>query len=166
MDPRVGEVMAERGAKVRDLFEGRRRAEEPQPEPAPDQALWRFVKESVDAWDRTMTPVFDTWLKHEGVVDPAGRVLTAASRARGAQQRVLRGLWRELGLPTRSAQERLLAAVQRLETRVVDQQETIAELRAELKAERLRRLPLDQAPAALEAKVHEPEVSGKRDGER
>lgn len=160
--------MAEQGAKVRDLFEGRPRAQEPESEPAAEQAMWRALKESVDSWDRKMAPVFDTWLKHDGVVDAAGRGLTAASRARAVQQRILRGLWRELGLPTRSAQERLLAAVQRLETRVIDQQETIAELRAELKSERFRHLPGTRTSPegrSLEG-ADETAVSRKRDGER
>ncbi|MEM6959870.1 MAG: hypothetical protein AAF411_26470 [Myxococcota bacterium] len=122
-------------AKVRSLFDVNPRPDAASPERGESgtKALWQFVKESADAWDRTMTPVFDAWLKSPSVVVPAGRVLSAAARVRSVQQRSMGALWRGLGLPTRSGQERTLAEIHRLESRIAEHEITVEELRDQLR---------------------------------
>ncbi len=82
-------------------------------------------KKGFDAWENAAAKVNEVWLKSPLVLTPAGAVLTAAMKAKAAQDRALASFWGSVGLPTKRDQERSLHLLNKLESRILDLEEKL-----------------------------------------
>jgi hypothetical protein len=94
------------------------------PRRPPPPAAWRLW---FDAWEPKAAAAWDGALRRPWVVEPVAATLTALARANTIRAEVTRRIWRACGLATRHDQDRLLFALQRLESRILDLEERIAD---------------------------------------
>lgn len=88
---------------------------------------WEEWKKGFDAWEDSTAKLMEVWLKSPFVLGPSGAMLTAAMKAKVAGDKAAAAWWGGLGLPTKRDQERMLHAVQRLESRLLDLEERLDE---------------------------------------
>ncbi|MDB4928707.1 MAG: hypothetical protein JWM10_1191 [Myxococcaceae bacterium] len=94
-------------------------------------AAWDGWKKGFDAWEDRTAKRLETALRSPRVLRPGGALLTAAMRSKSAVDGAMAAWWSALGLPTRRDQERAQHALNQLQSRLIDLEEEIAELRAE-----------------------------------
>ncbi|MCC7539604.1 MAG: hypothetical protein IT379_25505 [Deltaproteobacteria bacterium] len=92
---------------------------------------WEDWKKGFDAWEGSTAKLLEAWMRSPFVLGPSGAMLTAAMKAKTASDRAAATWWGSLGLPTKRDQERTLHALQRLESRLLDLEEQLADARAE-----------------------------------
>ena len=92
---------------------------------------WELFKESYDAWERAVSPVFETMLRSANLLEPGGSLLGAMTQWRAQQQRMAEAWWSLFGLPTRSDQQRTLHALHELQSRLIDLEERLHDLEAQ-----------------------------------
>lgn len=95
---------------------------------------WESWKKGFDAWEDATAKHLEAWLRSPLVLGPGGAALTAAMRAKRAADGALGAWWSAVGLPTRRDQERSLHALNQLQSRLIDLEETLAEMRAQQRA--------------------------------
>jgi hypothetical protein len=93
--------------------------------------LWDGWKKGFDAWEDRTARHLETVLRSPLVLGPGGALLTAAMRSKSAVDGAMEAWWSAVGLPTRRDQERSLHALNQLQSRLIDLEESVAELRAE-----------------------------------
>ncbi len=93
---------------------------------------WDSWKKSFDHWEERTAKLLEVSLKSPFVLRPAARALSASLRAKAATDKLGAYVIAHLGLPTKADQERTLHAIYRLESRLIDLEEKLAEARAEL----------------------------------
>ncbi|MEM1414774.1 MAG: hypothetical protein AAGH15_07730 [Myxococcota bacterium] len=100
--------------------------------PNPFDALkgWELFKESYDAWERAVSPWFETWLRSANLLEPGGSLLGTMTQWRTQQQRMIAAWWSLFGLPTRNDQQRTLHAIHELQSRLIDLEEKLHDLEA------------------------------------
>lgn len=81
---------------------------------------WEFWKKGFDAWENATAKYLEIALKSPLVLEPAGAMLTAAMKAKVAQDDAWARLWNGMGLPSRRDQERLMHALNQLNSKVID----------------------------------------------
>ena len=86
---------------------------------------WDQFKKGFDRWENTTASYLETVMKNRSVLEPAGRLLSAAFRVRARVNGTLSGAWESLGLPTRRDQERTLHALNQLQSRLLDLEEKL-----------------------------------------
>lgn len=87
---------------------------------------WETWKQGFTAWEHATSQFAEQLLTNPTVLRPAGAMLTATMKAKAATNRVTRGLWSALGLPTREDQLRSLHKLNQLESRILDLEEQLA----------------------------------------
>ena len=92
--------------------------------------VWDAWKKSFDVWEATTAQYLEQWIKSPFVLGPAGAMLTMAMKSKTAGDRATETFWSTVGLPTRRDQERTLHALNQLQSRILDLEEMLAELRA------------------------------------
>ena len=90
---------------------------------------WETWKKSFDIWEKSTAGLMDSWLRSPVVLEPAGGVLTAMMKAKAMSDRAASAWWGSLGLPTKRDQERALHALNELESKLLDLEERIEDLR-------------------------------------
>ena len=93
---------------------------------------WDAFKKSFDVWEDETAKYLESWLRSPLVLGPGGAMLTAAMRTKSAVDGAVDTWWSTVGLPTRRDQERSLHALNQLQSRLMDLEETLADLRAQL----------------------------------
>ncbi len=89
--------------------------------------IWTNYKKAFYAWEGATAKFTEELLKSPFVLQPAGKVLSAAMRAKADADRRTATWWSGLGLPTRADQERMLHAINQLHSRIHDLEEQLAE---------------------------------------
>jgi len=89
--------------------------------------IWETWKKGFDAWENATAKYLEVVLSSPLVLEPAGRMLTMVARAKVAQDDFFSNAWHAVGLPSRRDQERLMHAVNQLNSRVLDAEEDLAE---------------------------------------
>ena len=90
---------------------------------------WDLFKKYFDAWEGQTAKLMESWMKSPLVLEPAGAWLTAMMKARAASDRALATAWGNIGLPTKRDQERTLHALNQIQSRLIDLEEELAELK-------------------------------------
>ncbi len=88
---------------------------------------WDAWKKSFDTWEDATAKLFGEWLKSPLVLQPSGAMLTAAMKAKAAGDRAAAAWWGALGLPTKRDQERMMHAVNQMQSRILDLEEKLAD---------------------------------------
>jgi hypothetical protein len=97
---------------------------------------WDAWKKGFDAWEDATARHLEAWMRSPLVLRPGAEALSAAMRAKRAVDGALGGAWSALGLPTRREQERAQHSLNELQSRLMDLEETLAEMRAEQQTSR------------------------------
>ena len=100
---------------------------------------WDTWKQGFDAWENATAGLIETWMKSPLVLGPGGHALALAMRAKAKQDASLAKFWSGVGLPTRRDQERMLHAINQLNSKVIDLEEKLAD--AETRASRAKSAP-------------------------
>jgi hypothetical protein len=87
---------------------------------------WDMYKKAFFAWENATAKLFETCLRSPLVLGPSGAMLTATMKAKARGDKAAALWWGALGLPTKRDQERILHALNQLESRLIDLEETIA----------------------------------------
>ena len=93
--------------------------------------MWDLWKKGFDAWEGATARYVEHWLRSPLLLEPAGAALTAAMKSKAAMDKAREAWWASLGLPTRGDQERTLHALNQLQSRLMDLEESLAEARRE-----------------------------------
>ncbi len=87
--------------------------------------VWDMWKKGFYAWEDATAKVMESVLKSPKVLRPSSVLLTATMKAKTASDRAATLFWGSLGLPTKRDQERTLHALNQLESRLMDLEETV-----------------------------------------
>jgi hypothetical protein len=91
---------------------------------------WDMWKKGFDAWENATAKYLEVWMKSPLVLGPSGAMLTAAMKAKAAQEKAAATWWGSMGLPTKHDQERSLHALNQMQSRLLDLEEKLDDLRA------------------------------------
>lgn len=89
--------------------------------------MWDTWKKGFDAWENATAKYLEIVLKSPLVLEPAGAALTAVMKTKVAQDDAWSRLWSGLGMPTRRDQERLMHAINKLSSKVIDLEDSLAD---------------------------------------
>jgi hypothetical protein len=87
---------------------------------------WDIYKKAFFAWENATAKFLETALKSPLVLGPSGAMLTGAMKAKTASDKAAALWWGAVGLPTKRDQERILHALNQLESRLIDLEDAIA----------------------------------------
>ena len=87
--------------------------------------LWDQWKKGFDAWEEATAKYTETVLKSPAVLGPGGLLLGVAMRTKAAADKAKAAWWAEMGLPTKRDQERILHALNQLQSKVMDLEEKL-----------------------------------------
>ena len=90
---------------------------------------WERLKIRFDRWEDRTAAKLERVLKEPAVLQPMGTALTLAMKVKRRGDRLVDRWWSSLGLATRRDQERTLHALHRLDGRLADLEEALAERR-------------------------------------
>lgn len=99
---------------------------------------WDAWKQGFDAWENATAQLVETFMRSPQVLGPAGQAMGAAMNLKAKQQQAVADAWANMGLPTRRDQERTLHALNQIQSRLTDLEETLANTQAELHALKLQ----------------------------
>ncbi len=91
--------------------------------------LWDQWKKGFDVWEQKTAELMEGVLKSETVLSPMGTLLTAGMKVKAASEKAAAQWWSTWGLPTRREQEKTLHALNQIQSRLIDLEERIAELK-------------------------------------
>ena len=91
---------------------------------------WESYKKMFYAWEGATAKYMEAWLKSPLVLEPAGAWLSAVMKTKAAADDAAAKGWGAMGLPTKRDQERALHALNQIQSRLIDLEEQLAELRA------------------------------------
>ena len=93
--------------------------------------LWETWKKGFDAWEGATAKYLEGTLKNPVVLGPSGALLAGAMKTKAAYENAIATFWTNLGLPSRRDQERALHALNQMQSRLLDLEERLADLKAE-----------------------------------
>ena len=91
--------------------------------------LWKMWKKGFYAWEKATAHYLEEVLKNPVVLGPSGALLKKVMEVRAKKEEVTTKWWGNLGLPTKHDQERALHTLNKLESRLLDLEEQIWELK-------------------------------------
>src|SRR5262245_6033301 len=87
---------------------------------------WKTWLQQFDRWENATAAYSEEVLRSPLLLSPLGRMMTAAFQAKIGFDQALQHWWSFVGLPTRGEQERILHALNQLESRLYDLEERLA----------------------------------------
>ena len=90
---------------------------------------WNQWKKAFDIWEDTTAKYVEQVLRSPLVLGPSGTMLSTAMKAKAASDKALAQMWGNVGLPTKRDQERSLHLLNQLQSRLIDLEEEIADLK-------------------------------------
>lgn len=87
--------------------------------------IWKMWKKGFDAWEKTTAKYMEEALKSPLVLEPSGKMLTLAMKAKAKRDEAVTKWWGAMGLPTKHDQERTLHALNQLQSRIMDLEEQL-----------------------------------------
>lgn len=91
--------------------------------------IWDLWKKGFYAWEDATAKYLEHWLKSPLLLGPAGMMLGGAMKAKAAYDKTASSWVGSLGLATKRDQERALHVLNQLESRMIDLEERLAELK-------------------------------------
>lgn len=90
---------------------------------------WDVFKQYFNAWENTTAKLLEEWMKSPLVLEPAGTMLSAVMKTKATTDKNVASAWGMLGLPTKRDQERALHALNQIQSRLIDLEEQLADLK-------------------------------------
>jgi hypothetical protein len=87
--------------------------------------VWDVFKKAFDSWENAAAQWSESAMKSPIVLAPSASMLSTVLKSKAALDRVTTGLWSSLGLATRRDQERMLHALNQMQSRLMDLQEQL-----------------------------------------
>lgn len=94
--------------------------------------VWDEWKKGFFAWETATAEYFEQALRNPAVLGPSGHLLQGAMKARAAGAEALAQFWGSWGLPTKRDQARSLHALNQIQSKLLDLEERLEEVQAEL----------------------------------
>ncbi len=91
--------------------------------------MWDQWKKSFDTWENKTAKHLEKWLESPLVLAPSGALLSAVMKMKAKSDRAKAKWWGELGLPTKRDQERTLHMLNQLESRLMDLEERLEDMK-------------------------------------
>ena len=91
--------------------------------------IWKAWKKGFNTWENATADYLEEVLKSPMVLQPSGKMLSLAMKAKAKQEEAAAKWWGAMGLPTKTDQERTLHALNQLQSRVMDLEEKLEEER-------------------------------------
>lgn len=91
--------------------------------------IWKLWKKSFYAWENATADYLEEVLKNPLVLGPSGALLNGVMKLKAKKQEATTNWWSSMGLPTKHDQERALHALNKLESRLLDMEEQLWELK-------------------------------------
>jgi len=91
--------------------------------------MWDQWKKGFDLWEQKTAEMMETVLKSPAVLQPMGGLLTATMKMKAGVEKASAQWWGGLGLPTKREQEKTLHALNQIQSRLIDLEEKLAELK-------------------------------------
>jgi hypothetical protein len=92
-------------------------------------SAWDTWKQGFDAWERTTAKYLEKVMRSPAMLQPSGAMLTAVMKTKAATDKATAAWWGAWGLPTKHDQERSLHKLNQLESRLLDMEEELEDLR-------------------------------------
>lgn len=89
---------------------------------------WQLWKRGFDAWERQTATYFEEVLQSPAVLVPGGFMISQMMKGKAATNKAMAEMWGTLGLPTRQDQERMLHALNQLQSKIYDLEERLEAL--------------------------------------
>jgi hypothetical protein len=89
--------------------------------------VWELWKKGFYAWESATAKLMEEVMVSPLVLGPSGALLTATMKAKAAGDKAAATWWGAVGLPTKRDQERILHALNQLESRLLDLEEKLDE---------------------------------------
>ncbi len=91
--------------------------------------IWNLWKKGFYAWEDATAKYLEHWMKNPLLLAPSGIMLGNAMKAKAAYEKAASGWVGALGLATKRDQERSLHVLNQLESRMIDLEERLADLK-------------------------------------
>ena len=91
--------------------------------------IWDQWKKGFDVWEQKTAEMFESVLKSPAVLQPMGSMLSATMKMKAQMEKARAQWWGSLGLPTKMEQEKTLHALNQINSRLIDLEERLAELK-------------------------------------
>lgn len=91
--------------------------------------IWETWKKGFDLWEARTAAFLEVVMKSPAVLEPMGQMLSATMKVKAAQDKAVAQAWAAMGLPTRRDQERTLHALNQLNSRLIDLEERLEDLK-------------------------------------
>ena len=91
--------------------------------------IWEMYKKAFYAWEDATAKYLEQWMKSPLLLGPSGAMLGGAMKAKAAYDKATSSWVGNLGLATKRDQERALHILNQLESRMIDLEERLAELK-------------------------------------
>ncbi len=91
--------------------------------------IWDQWKKGFDTWEQKTADMLESVLKSPTVLQPMTGLLTSTMKVKSATEKAAAQWWGALGLPTKREQEKTLHALNQIQSRLIDLEERLAELK-------------------------------------
>lgn len=89
---------------------------------------WELWKKAFYTWENHTAQYLEELLKNPLVLGPSGTMLGNMMKAKAAGDRLMTNAWGSVGLPTKRDQERMLHALNQMQSRIYDLEERLEQL--------------------------------------
>lgn len=90
---------------------------------------WKIWKGGFDRWEKSTAEYLDKALQNPGFLGPSAGLLKMAMQTKSSSDKAMARWWSTLGLTNRDEQDRTLHRINQLESRILDLEEEVQELR-------------------------------------
>ena len=94
--------------------------------------VWDMWKKSFYAWENQTAQYLEQVLKSPLILKPGGVMLTSIAKNKAETDKRMATFWGNMGLPTKRDQERMLHAINQLQSRIYDLEEQLEDARADM----------------------------------
>jgi len=90
---------------------------------------WETWKKAFYSWEGQTAKYLEEVLQSPAVLRPSGKLLGSMMKLKAKRSERMANFWSSMGLPTRHDQERMMHAVNQLQSRIYDLEEQLLEAR-------------------------------------
>lgn len=91
--------------------------------------IWETWKKGFKRWEKTTAEYLEKVLRSSAVLYPSGKLLNMSMEAKGKVDEAAKKWWGSWGLPTKYDQERTLHQLNKLESRLLDMEEELRQIK-------------------------------------
>lgn len=95
------------------------------------QTPWAIWKRAFYAWENQTAKYIEEVLQNPSVLEPSGKMLGQMMKMKASSNKAMTTFWGNMGLPTKHDQERMLHAINQLQSRIYDLEEKLEEMSEE-----------------------------------